>query len=544
MNNLNFSLTPGMSNFVFLNALTTYFIRPSGDSQSWTNMTDISPQQIITTSTPGITSTNTYYFAKGNYTKSGISLTSGNVYGGFKGDESEVNLSSRELSDRDGNGIVEPWEFTNETIINGTAPFLGTGSTTNRLLTVTGGEVNGITLQDHYYNADIGSGTIILGAISSTPTLDLDIYSNAGRMINCTVKKIKAYKGPVMLTNRSSLIDGCLIEECVSTSTTGTAAVFMNLLGGKISNSVLRNNYNAGSSGGAVFANSLASSDMNAIVENCVLYNNTAKYGGAIRGEARTDKRGVQIINCTAVNNQSTTPTVASVDLISGGLIVNSIVLDDTQSEIRANTSNHYLSNNIFGTLVLGSSVTAYPNTEMVGGKTIADFDFLSPTTFQGAVITGDVNFDQDKFDAIRRACYKISHPNSIGFSMSGLKVLPSSYLVGGTGMSVPLTATIPTVDISGVIRPISSAGSISLGAYQYNNLTDLKTELKPTVSVYPTNEGIIICGTEGSSVNIYSISGQLVKSVSLPTDISTIPVTKGFYIVVVGSSKLKVLVK
>lgn len=237
MTNLNFNLTSGMSNYVFLNSLSSYYIRPSGDSQSWINMSDIVPEQIISSNTPGITPGYTYYFAKGNYTKSGISLTSGNIYGGFKGDESEIDLSSRELSDRDGNGIVESWEFTNETIFSGTAPFLGTGSTTNRLLTVTGGEVNGVTLQDHFYNADTGSGTIILGAVSSNPTLDLDIYSNAGRMINCTVKKIKAFKGPVMLTNKSSSIDGCLIEECVSTSSAGTAAVFMNLLGGKVSNS-------------------------------------------------------------------------------------------------------------------------------------------------------------------------------------------------------------------------------------------------------------------------------------------------------------------
>lgn len=544
MNNLNFSLSPGMSNFVFLNALTTYYIRPSGDSQSWTNMTGILPEQIITNSSPGITATNTYYFAKGNYTKSAISLTSGNIYGGFRGDESEIDLSSRELSDRDGNGNVEPWEFTNETIINGTAPFLGTGSTTNRLLTVTGGEVNGITLQDHFYSADIGSGAIILGAVSSTPTLDLDIYSNAGRMINCTIKKIKALKGPVMLTNKSSLIDACLIEECVSASTTGTAAVFMNLLGGKVSNSVLRNNYNAGSSGGAVFANSLASSDMNAIIENCVLYNNTAKYGGAIRGEARTDKRGVQIINCTAVNNQSTTPTVASVDLISGGLIVNSIVLDDTQNEIRANTSNHYVSNNVFGSLGLGNGVTAFPNTEMVGGKTIADFDFLSPTSFQGAMITGDANFDQTKYDQIRRASYKIVPSGTNAMNYSGLRTLPSSYKVGGSGADVTLTAAIPETDISGEVRPVSGSGIVSLGAYQYSDITDLTTATKNAVLIQPFNDGIIIRGASGKIAHLYGMSGQLIKSVPLNSDRVNIPVDKGFYIVSVESYKLKLLMK
>jgi hypothetical protein len=363
-------------------------------------------------------------------------------------------------------------------------------------------------------------------------------------MINCTVKKIKALKGPVMLTNKSSLIDGCLVEECVSTSTSGTAAVYMNLLGGKVSNSVLRNNFNAGSFGGAVFANSLTSSDMNAIVENCVLYNNTAKFGAAIRGEAKTDKRGIQIVNCTAANNKSTTLTVASVDLISGGLIVNSIVLDDTENEIRANTSNHYVSNNTFGALGLGTGVTAYPNTDMISGKTIGDFGFTSPTTFQGSMITGDANFDQAKYDEIRRANYKINQTNSIGLSMSGLKILPSSYLVGGTGTTVQLTATIPTVDINGVSRPISSTGNMSLGAYQYNNLTDLASEIRPLVSIYTTNDGVIIKGADGKVAHFYLLSGQLIESTSITSNNFYIPVPSGFYIVAIGTNRSKCILK
>ncbi len=526
------------------NSASTYFVRPEGDNSSWTQLAGINPKQIITSNAPEILGNNTYYFSKGVYIMSGITLASGKIYGGFKGDESTIDLGDRELSDKDGNGIIEPWEFTNETVINGTAPFVGTGTLTNRLLTVTGGEVNGVTLQDHYFNDGSSSGTIILGAVSSAPTTTLDVSSNAGRMINCTVKKIKALKGPVMLTNKYSLIDGCLIEECVSTSTSGTAAVYMNLLGGKVSNSVLRNNYNSGSLGGAIFANSLASSDMNAIVENCVLYNNTAKFGGAIRGEARTDKRGIQIVNCTAANNQSTTLTVASVDLISGGLIVNSIVLDDTENEIRANTSNHYVSNNTFGTFGLGLGVTAYPNTDMISDKTIGDFGFTSPTTFQGAMITGDVNFDQTKYDAIRTANFKINQTNSVGLSMVGLKVMPSSYLVGGTGTSVTLTATIPTKDIDGVSRPISNQGNVSLGAYQYNNLTDLKLKTEHSVSVFSTNDGVRIKDAEGKVAHFYWMSGQFIKSTSISSNNFQIPLQTGFYIVAVGTYRSKCFVK
>ena len=544
MTNLNFSLTPGMSNYKFLKTPTAYFVRPVGDNQSWENMEDILPEQIITSTSPVVTPTNTYYYARGNYLKSDISLTSGKIYGGFSGKESRIDLDARELADKDGNGLIEPWEFANETLIKGTAPFQGSGSSLSRFLTVTGGEVNGLTFLDHFYNSETSSGTIILGAVSTSPTSEQNLFSNAGRMINCTVRKVKAAKIPIMMTNKLSLIDNCLIEECISTSNSGVAAVFINYFGGRVCNSILRNNYNAGSLGGAVFANSLTSTDMNAIVENCVIYNNTAKYGGAIRAEAKTDKRGIQIINCTMVNNKSTTATVASVDLISGGLIVNSIVLDDVENEIRANTSNHYVSNNAFGTLALGVGVTAYPNTEMISNKTVADFGFSSPTTFQGAMITGDANFDQAKYDAIRTANYKINQPNSIGLTIPGLKELPSSYLVAGTGASVSLTATIPSTDVNGVNRPISGLGNVSLGAYQYSNPTDLKSKIESSFQVYPTNGGVRICGAEGNKINIYSISGQLIKStIGMSTNI-VMAVPKGLYIVAAGSEKKIITVK
>ncbi len=545
MTNLFFNLTAGMSNYVFLNNLTTYFVRPLGDGLSWTKMTGISPQQIITSNSPGITSTNTYYFAKGNYTMSGITLTSGNIYGGFKGDETEIDLSARELIDKDENGIVEHWEFANETIINGTAPFTGSGSATNRLITVTGGEINGLTLQDHFYNSDTGAGTIILGAVSTTPTLAMDIYSNAGRMINCTVRKIKAFRGPVMLTNKSSLVEGSLIEECMSTSsTTGTAAIFMNLLGGKVANSVVRNNFNPGGSGGGIFANSLASTDMNAIIENCVLYNNTARFGAAIRGEARTDKRGIQIINCTAVNNNSTTATVASVDLISGGLIVNSIVLDDKQNEIRANTTNHYLSNNVFGSLALGSSVTAFPNTDMTSGKTVADFDFIRPTNFQGAVITGSDDFDQAKYDLIGKANFNISsNSKSLSFYI-GLKSLAANYRVGGTGEIIPLTATIPSYDILGYERPVNELGNLSLGAYQHAELTDITTSATTDIKIFPTIQGVVIKGAEGSVVKLYDLTGRQITSAILGSSEMAISLKKGIYIISIDHFRTKLLIK
>jgi len=53
-----------------------------------------------------------------------------------------------------------------------------------------------------------------------------------------------------------------------------------------------------------VYATSLTNKDMDAIVENCVISNNYASVnGGALRGDAQSNKRGIQIGNNTIVNN-------------------------------------------------------------------------------------------------------------------------------------------------------------------------------------------------------------------------------------------------
>lgn len=523
---------------------TTYYVRPDGDNSSWSNLTGIDPDQIITSSTPDIVGTNTYYFAEGTYTKSGIAMTTGYLYGGFKGDETTINLSTRALSDKDNNGIIEPWEMTNEAIITGTNPISGTVST-NRLITVTGGEINGLTLQDQFSSSN---GTIILGSVTTSPTALMDVIENAGKMINCTVKKIKSSTtAPVMTTNQFSLIDACLIEECISAGGTGaTGAIFMNALGGKISNSVIRNNAapNTGAYAGAIRTSSLSSTDENAIVENCVIYNNSsAGGGGAIRGQAQTGKLGIQIVNCTVVNNKTTTANTGSVDLITAGLIVNSIVIDDPKEEIRPNNSNNYISNNAIGTLFLAAGVTAYPNTDMVFGKAAADFNFNSYSTYVGSMQPGAGDFNQTTYDAIRASNFKITAIASAAVTTPGLKTLPGSYLIGGTGTSVALTATIPTTDITGMTR--NTAYNFDLGAYQFSDTsTALSDNATPKSYIYASGNKIIILNSNNLTISVYSITGQLVKSIYATSDKSSVVLEKGIYIVKSGNQISKVIVK
>jgi len=549
----------------------TYYVRPVGDATSWTSLTGITPAQIITSNAPEIDTVSTYYFAKGTFvlTASKIDpetslpvqitprLTTGKIFGGFSGNETTIDLSARLLEDKDENGIVEPWEFVNETVLRGAVPANDLFGSAKRMLTVTGGEVNGVTFFDFYYFGDLlptataYSGAIILGFVSSNPPLESDVPANAGKMLYCTVRKIKAGgMGPIMITNQYSIVDNCLFEECSTeglSANGGGGAIIMNALGGRVQNSVFRNNEaksnasNAGR-GGAIYVNTnqFISTQNNAIIENCLFYNNTAaNWGGAIRADAVANNRGVQIINCTMVNNSTNGTGVASVELIQSGLIVNSIVLDDNKDEIRLHSANNFTASNILGTL---NGMTASPGTDMITGKNTSDISFVRPTTFVGAIGSPDGDFfDENDYNEIRKANFKIGSAESPAVTTPALSVLPSAYTANSSILIV--NTSISTKDLMGIERT-GGAFPRTLGAYQFTSTTDIKNPGTLSLQAYSVNGSIVISGLEGSVASVFDASGILHKSVLINSNNVSIKVPDGFYIIKSNNKAVKVIVK
>ena len=540
---------------------TTYYVRPIENTTAWNNI----PGASIYTLAAGnafafdatYTAADTYYFAAGLYTASpSITIIMGKLYGGFSGNETEIDLNVRATTDKDGNGTVEPWEFANETIITGNGLFATTGSSQRDFITVIGGEINGITLQNHNYSGAT-PGTITLGLLTNTPTIADDIDENKGKMTLCTVKQLKsASLGTVMFTNKNSVIDRCLIEECVTTVRAAGSVIYLPIVGGQILNSVIRNNIATGSSSlGAIYATTSSTNsdngtgNMNVIVQNCVIYNNSAVYGSAVRAMAQTGKRGIQIINCTFANNKNTSsvPGYSSVDLQGSGTFVNSIVVNDAQTELRPATANGYISNSAYEALYAGTSANIWPGNDMAAEKVAADFYFMSNSSTAGAMISGlalSNPFVQADYDAIRKANFNITAMESVALTTAGLKVLPTNYLVGGSGASISHTASIPSTDILGVSRPLTTEGHLDLGAYQYSGVTGINDTFNTTSKIYAVNNGININDAIDKMVKVYSVSGQMIKSIILSSNNQTIPASKGIYIVKVNSKVVKVIVK
>lgn len=505
---------------------TSFYIRPSGNTTAWTSLPGIDPDQILTGDAISLVSTNTYYMSTGSYTTpTTITMTTGKIYGGFSGNETSIDLNARATSDLDQNGIVEPWEFTNVTSISGlvaTSKYDQSGATL-RLLTISGGEVDGVTLTD--YNYLTYGGTITLGQVNSNPTDNTS--GSAGKLTRCIVRKMKGGAGVIMSTNGASVIDRCLIED--NTGTTSYGAVYLNKFGGTVSNSVIRNN-KATTKGGAIYGGNATTSDLNAIVKNCVIYNNTAlQNGGAIAGDALTNSAGVEIVNSTIVNNTTTSPGTASVELNNNGLLVNSIVLNDPLDEIAINSISNYVERVAYGTYV-GASL--YPALLNISGKSVTDFNFVNPTPIQGYVGLSGADYD-----VVHKANFSINNQSSAAYV--SLATIPTSYQIGGSGSTITTHATVPTTDITGAAR----SDNLTIGAYYYNPFSAVKSEFADKLFSFGCKNNIEVNGIVGEVVSIYNVSGQFIKSVKLTYDKTTIPATKGFYIVVMGALRNKVVV-
>jgi hypothetical protein len=553
---------------VFSNSMqaAVHYVRTATDATSWSN---IPGADIISSDTPTIIPTDIYYFAKGTFTLSvfGIdpvtllsipitpAITTGAIYGGFSGSESVINLDQRTLSDKDANGVVEPWEFTNETILKGSTPFDDLTGSRIRLLSVTGGEVNGVTLTDHYYFGELNGqttpygGAIFLGIVTSSPGIATDVVENAGKMRFCTVRRLKAgANGPIFMTNSNSLVNNCLIEECNSVGLTGNGgggAIFMYPFGGTVSNSVLRNNVaSAGvpssGRGGAIYSayNTAFAIPNKTIIQNCAIYNNTAgSAGGAIRVEGKgsptANLLGGQIINCTLANNLTQTSGVASAELIfDGQLMVNTIVVGDNKDEIRPQANNNHISNCVYGSK--NGTIVMTPGTDLTSGKVTADLKFEKIANFVGAMSPDDLAFDQTIYDAIRSTSLKIVDALSPAVTTTGLNSMPTAFT---SNANIIPTGIITNTDLAGVTR----TGNYTIGAYQFVPSLATKTF---KLNAYAVVNGIVINECLGETLYVYNIAGQLLKKVSIESNDQIINLSKGLYVVSVGNAAEKIIVR
>jgi hypothetical protein len=508
----------------------------------------------------------------GNYpTGSKISADLDNLYGGFEG--IEINISQRPLEDKDGNGIIEPWEFKFPSKI--TSTFDATGSSAVAVSNTTNSyknTFNGFTITQ--------TGTVRPNDNTKTYQVIKMMSSNA-ILENVTIHNCNVQFPSIPTTSLNGVIidviagavKNCLVEKNTvyvgfASGATTTLGPIVQIQKGTIDGCVFRNNkvtfqaVGAASSAlatysvqGAVISIKTATTGTDVTMNNTLIYNNEALYdnnSANITGNqwAATAYNGA-LIKMGYVG----TPPVAS-DSIVGCVIANNKLTNMGGSTLYANSSatkftnviNNVLWNNknelgdknlqTLSTFATGLNIgwvinNAYtsggPANTVNGwiGNNLIDLNalnadakgpnFKAPTIFQG------VNRTAGSADSIA-----IAHANW------GLNL--GSYLIA---KGVALTTR--TKDFLGN----SFSTPRSIGAYDYNGpsgFSDIR--LKSDI----VNAGIqkISCNTEGT-ISVFNTIGKLIFKNKVQQG-EEIKIQSGLYLIFIqtstGNYSQKIIIK
>ncbi|MEI6752137.1 MAG: T9SS type A sorting domain-containing protein [Paludibacter sp.] len=295
------------------------------------------------------------------------------IFGGFAGTEgpdvvSANIVNARTRSDKDGNGIVEPWEFDNQTIFDG-------GGTLMVMYTSGGSSIiDGLVIQNGYAGfVSLGTSTNTFATTSGGSLYAADgagLHINGASCIvqNCIIRNNKntteTYVGPTLLSTtvvnnpacaagltlkQAATVTGCLVEGnifdfVVSSGFTSnsiinalaSAPVFTNTTGAGVyngnaavvKNSVIRNNITKGYKytltnskkssepalrGGGAYMNNAGS-----VFANCIFANNEVigtdvglVSNDNVAGGGLFADNGGAAYNCTFVNNKISSPISA-----------------------------------------------------------------------------------------------------------------------------------------------------------------------------------------------------------------------------------------
>ena len=536
----------------------SYYLRMSTNTSQWSNITqdatheivDFYPGEDFAVVLNSFLDGDVLWIAGGTYTISSSIQPKTNVtiIGGFSGSESVTSLSSsRPKSDLDGNGMVEPWEFTNATEIVST----NTTPTFNAFLfyaSSAGAIVDGVTVK----------GIIVNSATTTIPSVIVSSYLGVGCVFknsivkDCSVSSTANAKvwGAVSLGNGT--IENCLIQSNTS-SYTGVQIINafgggLSLIGGSGTNvsnpnaigCVIRGNksYNLNSpgacrAGGAYILASNATSYPKMI--NCLVYNNeTNGQGGGLYIEGNNS----EAINCTVANNKSGL-NGGGVFMLWSGIFNNSIVWGNLQYNTTphdiflggTSNANYFTDYLAYGFKdkataqtypAFANTMTLAPSNTTDGTGTVAP-KFVNPTSFAGIPSATDGGVQQ-------LAMTKANFQLGVG---SPCLDYASNTLLNALNITTDLMRNSRFVNTTADLGPYE--GAVATGM----------NEVKFDYGIYGANQNIVLSGLPlGQTLTVYNFAGQLVKNIKIYNSSMSIGISKGIYLVRVGIQATKIMVQ
>jgi hypothetical protein len=429
--------------FSFSLSATKYYLYIGGVNP-WGAKGDGTVTQVtdLTTTLNSLASNDSAWIAAGMYSTSGqITLKSGQIIrGGFVG--TETNISSRVLYDEGGNGVVEPWEFYNATVIKGSLSSVSYSlftSALNNSMTI-----NGITVDGHSTSNANG------GAF---------YFNNNSTIQNCIVRNINhtgTGGGGAIWSNTYGGVNvvGCLVENC-STSSYG-GVIYANR---KITckQSVFRNNY-AGIKGGALYLNGGEDTSNLSNILNNAIYNNTAEVQAGALCLVDDDAVGpLNVVNNTIVNN-------VALNGSTGGILGMRVGSAGSPGTLQKFYNNVIYNNYEWGTVTFGNI-----RTTLTSATIDLQYCAYNGGTALGAgssfATTGDINnLSTPNFvNPSTTKGYTATLPDDVRHANFALQ---SSSALKDVGALVGTLSVVPIIDLMGSARPDVSSGDI--GAYEY----------------------------------------------------------------------------
>ncbi len=544
------------------------YVRLSSDSQAWSAVTQDADNIVVVLagsnlSTDAFWSTlvsgDVIWVAKGVYNSTAAIVMPAGVtmYGGFYGDETSVD--DRAISDADGNGYAEAWEFTNVTNIRGTDE---TSSFALIDIRASSNVIDGFTLSDNTvtvgYEGAAGSGAVYLekGQVNKCIIRDVNYYLASG---TATAGALMCQKG--------GTIDHCLFEFVEAKASGGSlygAAVMLQNAGSALTNSVLRaiKGESTNRTRAVIYANDAAR------IENCILYNNEItglnQEGGAIYVANSNDIPEAEVIlaGLTLVNNICENGAGMMVTR-SNTHIYNCIMWGNVKSDLLTYDAA------FFTTASIG--ITFSKNSNAFNGKLSNIFspDVTNVTSLADLVELGTVNSsDETGGDGQMLYAPKFINPTTfVGIPFSPSKVMElyqadwtieaTSPLVNkGVLASVdPVVFDFANADILGMPR----TASISIGAFEVFDADQLTTaifseEESVEINVYPTvTSGRVNIKSERkiNQISVYSLTGANVLNATMGATSGVVDLSalkSGLYLLNISTDKgirvVKIMVK